>query len=104
MSANPVLDILRPGLDPGDPWLSAMGGLFAVADIVHVATGEILPGYHPSPLARVGAAPAEYGEDYAVTELWDAYLSDELSDDDMREAFKILNRYADWCELAGRSY
>lgn len=84
-----------------DPWGTAMHWLSALADMVYGVDGEILDGYKPSDMFSLGV----YREENAtVGDLYDMYEDGHVTTDDMCAAYKILYRFTDWCELAGRSY
>lgn len=88
-----------------DPWGTAMSWLGAIGDVVYVLTGEAMPEYGPSPMVN-----QDNGREYITCEggtgqdVLTMYDDGRVTIDDMRAAYTILNRFADWAERAGRSY
>lgn len=101
-NANPILGRMRDEFGGGDPWGTAIGWAFAVADVLHFAAGEPVPAemqYRPSPVQH------EVDRDlYPDAEVLDMYESGELTADDLTTAAKCLSRYLDWCKAAGLDY
>lgn len=88
-----------------DPWGTALHWLGAIGDVIYVLTGEAMPEYGPSPMVN-----QDNGREYITCEggtgqdLLAQYDGGNYTIDDMRAAYTILNRFADWAERAGRSY
>lgn len=109
---NYILQLMRDG-DMGDPWGTAMAWAFACAETLTVLGVEIPAlDYQPSPYVRVEAPENYYPESYedmavwefldAISEVWDLDQLARISE--VQQACKILDRYLDWCKLAGRDY
>lgn len=99
---NAVMSEIRSNYD-GDGWGMVMHGLGVMADAMYMHSGEILPEYSPS----IMHSPCEvmHGEEYRDAR----WLLRELrfrtvKPTDIRAAYAVLNRYADWVRLAGEDY
>lgn len=84
-----------------DPWGTGMGWLFALAEVVYVESGEILPEFVPSPLLRTRN---DLEPDSTATDVFEMLDSGTFTLADMCAVFAVLSRYVDWCRQAGRSY
>jgi hypothetical protein len=86
--------------DFGDPWGTAMGWLFALAEVTYVEYDLLVPDFQPSPFLR----DREDLEGYEQESL--LYLIDIGAIDlaDIESVFTVMSRYDDWCRLAGRDY
>jgi hypothetical protein len=95
---NPVLAIMRDDFD-SDEWGTAIGWGFAVAELSTLEGVDVAPEleYRPSILGPIL-------EGYPDTYLQEMYEADEVSEDDLREAGKLLARYLDWLRAAGLDY
>lgn len=108
---NPVIDYVRDWWDSGDPWGTAINALFDLAEVMYSAGIPI-----PEELEyQHGACEPESLEDMAtesdggqtsagVFVFASAYLSGEITENDMRLAALTLNRYCDMCRAAGLDY
>lgn len=97
---NVIMKEIKANGDWYDPYGEAMGWLFAIAEVVYVEFGEIMPELRPSPL--LDGRKDLY--DREARHLLTMIDSSEVGLSDLEYAFKILDRYADWCRLAGRDY
>lgn len=103
-----IIDLVREGdsdFASGDPWGTNMGVLFAIAETVYAFTGEIFPGFNPSPLLKPLGGVAQLDMDqYETREVASDYMDGGVSIDDLRTAYTILSRYDDMLRAAGRNY
>ena len=90
--SNPVIYEWKVQFDCGDPWGSAMSGLFPIADYL-TDCGECVPDFQQS---IFGSDTDDY--------FYQALVEIDASVDDCWHAFKVLSRYRDFCERAGLSY
>lgn len=110
---SPAIDHMIDGFDGGDPWGSAMGMAFALADVCEAvgltAARDILE-YRPS---RYVSTPdldalADAGEDddvlFEAQCLALAYRDGAVTDADLERGARVLSRYLDMCKRAGRDY
>ncbi len=81
-----------------DPWGTAIGWLFGIAQTVFLRFDDILPGFRPVPLAQTDPDGPE--EEF----LFHALDSGQLTEADLRRAFANLTRFDEWCRIAGRNY
>jgi hypothetical protein len=108
-----LIDEIRMG-DFDDPWGTAMEWLFAVCHVLWHHTAEEIPAsweYHHSPVPPTWCVPSvERDDSYAESVIMDHWptLSVENPDRGPAEALlyvgRVLDRYAQWCRLAGRDY
>ena len=101
---NGVLAHLAEVWDGGDQWGTTMMVYFPVAEIVRRATGRLVPTYFPSILEEGTDIPAEYGDDFSTTELWDGYVAGHLTVAEFEEAAALLNDLADVLIAEGKDY
>lgn len=109
---NPALDAMIDSFDGGDPWGSAMSMAFAVAEVGRVI-GHPEPGqtlnYRPSILAG-NVTLDEYAEnpdrdfDYETVSLAEAVKAGRVTEEDLSNAARVLNRYLGICRAAGQDY
>lgn len=97
---NTIMSMVRQDDIRYDPWGTGMKYLFALADVVLVEFGEILPGYRPAP-STSGREDLEGYEQEVLLELLDA---GRITESDLKKAYAILSRYDDWCRRDGRNY
>lgn len=97
---NKIMAEIRTG-DFYDPWGLAGEWLFAIAEVVYVEYGDIMPHFRPSPMleSRDGLE-----DDYASSTLIDMIDADEIDFDDLEYAYTIMSRYSQLCKLAGKDY
>lgn len=105
---NPILALMRDDFGgEGDPWGTALGWAFGVAEVLHY-TGHEVPAemqYRPGL-----TMPAYDGEgnvvfvDYPDARIAELYRAGELTTDDLEEAARLLSRYCDWLRAAGLDY
>ncbi len=102
---NDIMASVRMG-DFHDPWGTVMGWLFAIAEVAYKRFGELLPAYRPSYIldGMTYRAWVDQLDDSETTEILGLVLSGFVDFDDLERSYEILGRYADWVELAGRSY
>lgn len=94
---NVIMGEVRVFDDPADPWGSNIAWLFALADYAWAITGELLPGYTPSPM---GVDLRDCSPELET--LFD--INGEFDDADVRRAYLILSRRDNWLRLAGQNY
>lgn len=96
-----------------DPFGAAMRALGTLCDVLY-ADGETVPavaGFRPA----MGQGDIDPDDSNAVTVMaalypdrfpgyWVEGYAPNLSVEDVEYAVRILSRYVDWCEAAGRSY
>lgn len=111
---SPVIDLMIDSWDPGDPFGSAMEAAWAVA-VVSYAQGTTeavgVLDYRPSPLGSptwddLTSGATEDNSDITIqmTDLADAYAAEDVSDEDLIFAAKVLSRYIGILKAAGKSY
>ena len=82
-------------------WYSTMGLLFALAEVAYVMEDEIFPGFRPAPYASEEAQLESIQESYPDAEILEMSRDETITLDDMRQAFTVLSRYADWTRPEG---
>lgn len=109
---SPAIRALLDSWDGGDPFGSAMSAAWAVAECGR-AMGNAEPGqtlnYRPSPLSyemTIEQLADGQAEDagFETAELASAIQQGLVTEDDLVFAAKVLSRYIDICERAGKSY
>ena len=110
---SPAIDAMIDTFDGGDPWGSAMGMAFALADVceaVGLTVARDTLDYRPSPyvatpdLDTLAGAGEEDDVTYEAQCLASAYVAGTVTDDDLVRGARVLGRYLSLCERAGRSY
>lgn len=111
---TPAIAYLIDGWDAGDPWGSATSAGWAVAEVARAAA---VSDVDSALEISWGCVPViDLGE--TADSLWDgngdvsfetailaaAYLSGDVTDDDLLFAARVLSRYLDLCESAGLDY
>lgn len=115
MAKNPVLEFLRDSFDEYDPWGSALGAHFDIAECLYRHDQEIPEWweFRPSPLLDAGDTFDPEWEGYfaAGLEAWAtgdlpfwAHPDSKATFDDMRHAGNVLARYCNLLRLAGKDY
>lgn len=84
-----------------DPWGTAMGWLFGIAEAAWYVDGHIMPHFRPSPIPT---SRRKVMDDHASAMIVGLYESGAITMQDMTDAYNVMSRYADWCKLAGRDY
>jgi hypothetical protein len=108
---NPVIDYVRDWWDDGDPWGTAINALFDLAEVMYSA-GIPIPEeleyrhgtYEAESLEEMATENEDGQTPYAVFVFASAYLSGEITENDMRLAALTLNRYLALCRSAGLDY
>lgn len=108
---TPAIDVMIDGWDGGDAWGSALSLAFALADVAYAAgvdeVGSILD-YTPGMGETLSLDEIADGTDddtrYEAVCLAEAYISGDVTDDDLVRAAKVLSRYLDLCKRAGLDY
>jgi hypothetical protein len=113
---TPAIAYLIDGWDGGDPWGSAMSAGWAVAEVARAAA---VPGVDSALEISWGCGPViDLGEaadslddrddngdvSFETAILSAAYLSGDVTDDDLLFAARVLSRYLDLCKSAGLDY
>lgn len=98
-----VMSIIREDDITYDPHGTSMGWLFCIADVMHADADDIMPGYRPPAVRERTREHVIEDNSYAV-DLFDMLDSGQLTHDDLRKVYAILNRFNDWVRLAGRDY
>lgn len=93
MTSNLVLRDFRDIFDSGDKWGSAMGALFTVEGEMYMRGLDSVGGFKPGAVSD----PRER-DDYLFE------VCEEVDDDDLVYAARVLNRYVDLCRRAGLNY
>jgi hypothetical protein len=96
--ANPIIALVREDDVEHDPWGTAMGWAFAVAENLHFRAGETVPdslGYRPA----MGATDIEPDDFNAQTIAEEGFDSGTMT-----EAAEILSVFLDECKRLGRDY
>lgn len=115
---SPVIARMIDSWDGGDPFGSAMSAAWAVAEVARAAgvpevDTTLSVSWGAVPMIDLGEAAdtltadePDPGSDisYETAALADAYLSGEITDQDLTFAARVLHRYIDLCERAGISY
>lgn len=91
---------IRTG-DFDDPWGTAMGWLFALAEVAYVRFGELHPAFRPGALLSEESIREE---SYEGSRLFDLIDSGEVDEQDLRDVHTTMSRYADVVRAAGRDY
>lgn len=86
--------------DFDDAWGTTMGWLFGVAEVMFLRFDDVLPGFRPAPSLSI----ASIEDDYPAGMVLDYVDNDSVTEDDLRDVFTVMSRYADWLKLADRSY
>ncbi len=84
-----------------DPWGTATTWLFAMADVVWLREGELLPEYGPSPM---GLTESAITETHAGERILRMYDDEDIDRDDINAAYAVLSRFADMATANGRGY
>lgn len=85
-------------------WGDTMGMLFALAEVAYVFDGELMPEFRPSPFREIGNVETLDRDSYPDGFVIDWREAGTITLDDMRKAFTVLSRYADFLKLAGLNY
>ncbi len=111
---SPAIDVMIDGFDGADPWGSAMGMAFALADVceaLQLTTARDVLNYRPSPYVDtpdIDELAGEHHDDCDVTfeahVLAAAYLAGDVTETDLIRACHVLDRYLDRCKRAGLDY
>lgn len=99
---NLIMTEARTTGDWYDPYGAAMGWLFALAEVMYVSYGEMMPEFTPSIVMVEGDRSSVEG--YEAESLFEFIDAGLIDDDDIREAYATLSRYDDWVRVAGRNY
>lgn len=83
-----------------DPWGTALAWMGAIADVMYLRFGEVMPEFVPA----AGLSIPAIENDYPAGMVLDMLDSGEIDEDAMTSAYTVLNRYADWARAAGRDY
>lgn len=85
-----------------DAWGTALEWLGAIADVVYVEFGELMPECTPAAALR-GREDLEV-DSYPTGRVLDMLDDGTVTEDDLRAVYTVMSRYADWVRLAGRDY
>lgn len=104
-SYEEVSDTIRLHTDGVDPWGTAMGAMFAVAETLYRGGFEVPAeyGYRPAPGIAVGDAPGP-DDDMLTCALYEIVDADSRADGALLYWLRILDKYRALCVLAGRDY
>ena len=108
---NPVIDYVSDRWDGGDPWGTAINALFDLAEVMYAA-GIPIPAEleyqhgacEPETVEEMAIENPDGQTPYGVFEFASAYVSGEITENDMRLAALTLNRYVALCRDAGLDY
>lgn len=94
---------IRMQVDPGDAYGWSMGVLGNLAAAAYMYDGTVLPGYGPSIMHNPGEVME--GDEYEQARwIVDDIENGNVTMDDVRRVYAIVDRYNDWVRLAGRDY
>lgn len=88
--------------DSSDPWGTAMGWWFGIADVLWHKSAEEIPS-HWEYRHGLGCSGVDM-DDWPTGEIAALHESEAISDDDLLYAGEVLHRYCTWLHAAGHSY
>lgn len=104
-NTNPVMDMFRSeAFDPSDPWGSALGAQFDIAECLTRHSGTVPEewDYRPAASVQAGKDIVEDDSSYFALELDLMIRQGHVRN--IIDAGNVLRRYVHICELAGHSY
>ncbi len=101
--ARIAADLVRFGDFEHDPWGTNIDMLFTIAEVMYFETGEILPGFSPSPVFDHTEESLCEAFGYAA-DIFRSLNDGTLTHEDLRWSYRVLSRLDDILRAAGRSY
>jgi hypothetical protein len=83
-----------------NPWVTAAGWEFSLAEALHVCTEIVLPGYE----AEATQLPAFADLEMDTCDVWCLLHRGEVTTTDVADAHRVLRRYATMAALAGHHF
>lgn len=100
---NTLMSAVRGG-DTYDAWGLALHWLCVIGDVMHSRYGIVMPEYGPSPMQKAFDPIPTDDEFEDARWLMSEVMNHSITGTDMHRVYRVINRWADWAQLAGRDY